>query len=194
MFLGNSSRKLSDRSRRTKYHSRHPPCTSVNPSNCPPAYDLTDTPQTDNPLDPSANHPNTNQAIVDTAGQYLTYYGAMLWPRYRQHKGDSTVAYAGYDLPVSSVSDPIDADETRTGHGNGVCQYSSRHWARGRSANDVPFPQWDYWGILAHYYTAAEVQGFPTNVPTYHRRNMLTTSANTSALPTNADLQVAVRI
>ncbi|HIC89960.1 MAG TPA: hypothetical protein EYP04_11250 [Anaerolineae bacterium] len=118
----------------------------------------------------------------------------MLWARYGQHNGDPTVAYAGYDPPLSSVRDPIDADESRTGHGNGVGQYGSRHWARGRSANDVPFPQWDYWRILAHYYTAIEFQGFPTNVPAYHRWNMLTTSANTPALPTNATLQVAVRI
>lgn len=167
------------------YHVLHP----QNPN-----YDLTDTTQTYIPDDPRANHPNTNQAIADTAGQYLTYNGAMLWARYGQHNGDPTVAYAGYDPPLSSVSDPIDADESRTGHGNGVCQYGSRHWARGRSAGDVPFPQWDYWRILAHYYTAIEFQGFPTNVPTYHRWNMLTSSANTPALPTNATLQVAVRI
>ncbi len=176
------------------YYVLHPQCPSVNPPNCPAVYDLTDTSQTYDPLDPNANHPNTNQAIVDTVGQYLTYNGAMLWARYGQHNGDPTVAYAGYDPPLSSVSDPIDGDESRTGHGNGVCQYGSRHWARGRSASGVPFPQWDYWRILAHYYTAIEFQAFPTNVPTYHRWNMLTTSANTPALPTNATLQVAVRI
>jgi len=118
----------------------------------------------------------------------------MLWARYGQHNGDPTVAYAGYDPPLSSVSDPIDTGEIRAGHGNGVCQYGSRHWARGRSASGVPFPQWDYWRILAHYYTAIEFQGFPTNVPTYHRWNMLTTSANTPALPTDTTLQVAVRL
>lgn len=159
-----------------------------------PNYDLTDTTQTYIPDDPRANHPNTNQAITDTAGQYLTYNGEMLWARYDVEHGDPTEAYVGYDPPLTSVADPIDAGEARIGHGNGVCQYGSRHWARGRSANDVPFLQWDYWRILAHYYTAIEFQGFPTNVPTYHRWNMLTTSANTPALPTNATLQVAVRI
>jgi len=140
------------------YYVLHPQCPSVNPPNCPAVYDLTDTSQTYDPLDPSANHPNTNQAIGDTAGQHITYNGATLWARYGQHNGDPTVAYAGYDPPLSSVNDPIDADETRTGHGNGVCQYGSRHWARGRSANGIDFPQWGYQRILVQYYTGIHIR------------------------------------
>ena len=167
------------------YHVLHPQ---------DPNYDLTDTTQTYIPDDPRANHPNTNQAITDTAGQYLTYNGEMLWARYDVEHGDPTEAYVGYDPPLTSVADPIDAGETRIGHGNGVCQYGSRHWARGRSAGGVPFPRWDYWRILAHYYTAVEFEGFSELVPTYHRWNMLTTSINAPALPTGATLKVLVRL
>ncbi len=176
------------------YYVLHPQCPSVNPPYCPDVYDLTDESQVYNPSSPWANHPNTNQAIADTAGQYLTHNGSVLWARYGNRNGDPTVAYPGYDPPLSWVNDPIDAGEVRDSHGNGACQYGSRHWARGRSAADILFPRWDYKRILAHYYTAIAFQGFPTSVPTYHRWNMLTTSINTSALPTNTSLQVAVRV
>ena len=175
------------------YHVLHPLCPKVGPT-CEGVYDLTDSSQAYDPNNPHANHPNTNQAIADTAGQYLTYNGAMLWARYGQHNGDPTVAYAGYDPPLSSVSDPIDADESRTGHGNGVCQYGSRHWARGRGTSGAPFPQWDYWRILAHYYTAVEFGGFSEFVPTYHRWNMLNTSMNGPVLPTGATFRVDVHL
>jgi len=154
------------------YHVLHP----QNPN-----YDLTDTTQTYIPDDPRANQSNTNQAVTDTTGQHLTYGGAMVWARYGQHNGDPTVAYAGYDPPLSSVSDPIDAGETRTGHGNGVCQYGSRHWARGRSANGIDFPQWDYQRILVHYYTGIHIRddSGSTLTPSY-RWNPLSINWGTS--------------
>lgn len=147
--------------------------------------------------------------VQNTSGQYLSYDGSVFDLQYRKYVGQQTYN-RDPNGPHKGVFDPVSSLNEYSGTGMGA--HSANHWAEGQH-NAVGCEggpsvgcdgtsigqwelnlQWDYKRILAHYYTAIEFQGFPAMVPTYHRWNMLTTSANTPALPTNATLQVAVRI
>ena len=147
--------------------------------------------------------------VQNTSGQYLTYNGMVFDLQYRKYVGQQTYN-RDPNGPHKGIFDPVSSPNEYSGTGMGV--HSANHWAEGQH-NAVgceggtsvgcdgtsisrwePNLQWDYKRILAHYYTAVEFEGFSELVPTYHRWNMLTTSANTPALPSNATLQVAVRI
>lgn len=147
--------------------------------------------------------------VQNKSGQYLSYDGSVFDLQYRKYVGQQTYN-RDPNGPHKGVFDPVSSLNEYSGTGMGA--HSANHWAEGQH-NAVGCEggpsvgcdgtsigqwelnlQWDYKRILAHYYTAIEFQGFPAMVPTYHRWNMLTTSANTPALPTNATLQVAVRI
>lgn len=140
-----------------------------NPLSSSPSYHLTDRSQDYDPNDPVSNHPNTNQAIADTAGVYLTYGGQVIRAEHRANTGNPT--FDSEDDPVvglptldylRSVFEPV---SNQSSLGAGLNTTGSRYWARGRDAGSKLYPPWNYWRILAHYYTRINFAGlnpYPT--------------------------------
>ncbi|MBN1991860.1 MAG: SpoIID/LytB domain-containing protein [Anaerolineae bacterium] len=88
--------------------------------------------------------PATNQAVNDTAGEYLAYYGSMITAMYSAENSSPTKSslYVNY---LQAIDDPVSFGKTRYGHGYGMGQWGAQRWAAQHN--------WSYQAILRHYYS-----------------------------------------
>lgn len=87
---------------------------------------------------------STNQAVNDTAGEYLAYNGQVITAMFSAENSSPTRTnpYAAY---LQAVNDPVSFGTTRNGHGYGMGQWGAQRWAAQYN--------WSYQAILHHYYT-----------------------------------------
>ncbi|MCP4368045.1 MAG: hypothetical protein GY797_08045 [Deltaproteobacteria bacterium] len=69
-----------------------------NPLSTSPFYHVTDRSQDYDPNDPASNHPNTNQAIADTLGVYISHNSQPIRAEFRADTGNPT---------FNSENDPV---------------------------------------------------------------------------------------
>ncbi len=110
------------------------------------------------------------QAIDETAGLYLTYNGSVFDAQYRDKSDDTTDDYDeagnGTIEPHKGIYDPAGKFHATPVYSTpGLMQVNSNHWATGENHNETLL-QWDYRGILAHYYTGIHIQNLSGSVTT----------------------------
>lgn len=99
--------------------------------------------------------PATNQAVDDTAGEYLAYNGQMIVAMFSAENASPTKTNTNVNY-LQAVDDPVSFGQTRNGHGYGMGQWGAQRWAA--------WHNWSYQAILRHYYSnvTLEEAGTPT--------------------------------
>ena len=103
-------------------------------------------------------HPNSNQAVEETRGQYIEWKGLPILAEYSAENSSPTLPRykPGTYEPdpnypyLSAVYDPVGFGQPRKGHGRGMSQWGAKRWAENYS--------WGYQQILTHYYTGVSVR------------------------------------
>ena len=113
-------------------------------------YDVTDTTSHQYMCGPTTDpqYANSNAAVDATAGQHLSYNGAIVKAFFSAENSSPTKQYPG-SVTISAVNDPISFGFRRNGHGWGFSQWGGKRWADAG---------WSYIQILRHYYTSARVE------------------------------------
>lgn len=114
----------------------------------------------------------TDEAVDDTSDIYAIYDGEGDWSgpslinynnvvnaMHDTEQGDPTLGIADHPY-LSSVSDPVHAGLTRTGHGWGTCQAGTRDWENAYG--------WTWQQMLYHYYTFVDFQQLYSAAGSYY--------------------------
>jgi hypothetical protein len=89
--------------------------------------------------------PPTNQAVDDTASEYLAYNGNPIIAMFSAENASPTKNNIYGYAYLRAVDDPVSFGQTRNGHGQGLGQWGAQRWASQHN--------WSYQAILRHYYT-----------------------------------------
>ncbi|RME54916.1 MAG: hypothetical protein D6795_03655 [Deltaproteobacteria bacterium] len=94
-----------------------------------------------------ATYPSTDAATNITIGQYLLDES---WEIARsEYSAENNNTGCGDCYTGTCLYDPVDCGRGANGHGRGMCQWGSQHWATG--AENAGWPRFYIW-ILLHYY------------------------------------------
>lgn len=112
-------------------------------------YDVTDT--TSHQYMCDETYPTTDEAVLATEGQHLTYQGGtrLITALFSAENSSPTRQNAYGHTYLSAVDDPISFGFTRNGHGQGYSQWGGKRWAD---------QGWRYGQILRHYYSGASLE------------------------------------
>lgn len=92
---------------------------------------------------------STNQAVDDTAGEYLAYNGQIITAMFSAENSSPTKTNSNVNY-LQAVDDPVSFGQTRNGHGYGMGQWGAQRWANQHG--------WSYQAILRHYYSGVTIE------------------------------------